>query len=443
MSEVKQSRIRRAINAFMDINDDVGAYSAPSYGTTSFGGYRPHQNSYISVGSNQIVQPIYNRMAIDVSLVDIRHIRVDADDRYVEDLNTRLNTCLRMDPNIDQTPDAFYRDIVMTMCDAGAAVIVPVESIGNPFAGEAFEPTQLRVGTVVEWEAQFVRVRVYNDRTGQYEEIRAPKRAVAIIENPLHAVMNGRNSTVQRLIQKLSLIDQSDSRMMSGKLDIILQLPFSTRTESRERQAEKRKQALEQQMNNSVYGVGYIDSSEKLHQLNRPAENNLMVQVEYLVKELHSQLGITEEVLLGTADEETMLNYHSRTIEPFLMAITKSMTRIFLSQTALSQGQRVAYYRDPFKLVPVGKLAEVADKFTRNEIASSNEIRTSIGWKPSKDPKADELRNSNLSAPKGEGEVKPDDNSSSEPESEDETESVKTNPKKPNSRHNRRAQNGT
>lgn len=394
-------RVRNGWNAFKDKADNGMQYLG--MGTST--GSRPNRIRRGYVTPDSIVVPIYNRIGIDVSAIDIKHVRVDENGRYVEDLRSNLQECLTLEANVDQASVAFFRDAVMTLCEVGVIAIVPVESRGNPLVGDMFDPTSLRVGRVLQFYPRHVQVEVYNDRSGMFEELYLPKRAVAIVENPLYAVMNEPNSALQRLVHKLQLLDVVDDQSSSGKLDIIIQLPYVIKSEARKEQAMKRRGELEDQLKDSKFGIGYTDGAEKITQLNRPAENNLLKQVEYLTQMLYNQLGLTQEIIDGTADEAAMINYHGRTIEPFLKAITQAMTRTFISKTARTQGQRIAYYRDPFKLVPVSMIAEISDKFTRNEIASANDIRTAIGWIPSPDPKAEELRNSNLSRPKGEEEA--------------------------------------
>lgn len=405
MANPVMTRFKNMWNAFNTRPEDeiLPAGGFMSYGNTS----RPYRSRISGVNKESIIIPIYNRIAIDVAQVDVRHVRLNEHGRYESDINSRLNDCLWLESNIDQASVAFFRDVVMSICESGAIAIVPVESKGNPIDGEQFDPVSLRVAQITQWYPKHVRVNVYNDQIGDYQEVTLPKRMVAIVENPLYAVMNEPNSTLQRLINKLRLLDVIDEQSGAGKLDLIIQLPYVIKSELKREQANKRRQDIEDQLTNNKYGIAYTDGSERITQLNRPAENNLMAQVEYLTEMLYNQLGITKEVMNGTADEAAMVNYFNRTIEPFLTAITQAMTRSFLSRTARTQGQRVAFYRDPFKLIPVSSIAEIADKFTRNEIASANEIRSVIGWKPSDDPKADELRNSNLSAPKEEAPAPP------------------------------------
>lgn len=397
-----RSRFKKAWNAFGKTDDEQLDFTSLGVSSSRDTSHRQYRSRSYGVNKNTVIVPIFNQIGIDVSSVDIRHVRIDENDRFIGEINSELNNCLSLEPNIDQTRSAFFRDAVMSLCELGAIAIVPVESKGNPFMGETFDPVSLRIGEIREWYPRHVRVNIYNDQTGLYEERILPKRMVAIVENPRYAVMNEPNSTLQRLLNKLQLLDVVDDQTSSGKLDLMIQLPYVIKSESRQLQAERRRKDIEEQLTGSKYGIAYIDGTERITQLNRPAENNLLAQVEYLTNMLYGQLGLTPEIIDGTADESAMINYHNRTIEPFLTAITESMSRTFLSRTARTQGQRIHYYRDPFKLVPTSIIAEIADKFTRNEIATSNEIRSVIGWKPADDPKANELRNSNLSAPKEE-----------------------------------------
>ena len=397
-------RLAHAFNVFRD--KDVGqAIERPALGSW-IGSQRPHISSTRIVNKNSLVIPIYNRIAIDVSTIEVKHVRLDENDRYLEDIKSYLNECLTLDTNIDQTSRAFFLDAAMQICENGAIAIVPVQTTINPRDGlNAFDVKSLRVGKITQWYPKHVAVNVYNEETGQYEEVTLSKKFVAIVENPLYAVMNESNSLLQRLIRKLSLLDTIDENTNNGKLDLIIQLPYPIKTEARREEAKRRKKEVVDQLKDSEYGIVYTDGTERITQLNRPAENNLLAQIEYLTKQLYGQLGITEEVINGTADEATMINYHNRTVEPILSAMVLSMRRTFLTKTARTQGQSIEFYRDPFKLVPLSQIAEIADKFTRNEIASSNDIRTeALGWKPSKDPKADELRNSNLNQAKNVGE---------------------------------------
>ena len=387
------SRLKHAFNAFM--NRD------PTYGKESMGpGYsmRPDRSRLTKGNERSIVTSIYNRIAIDVAAININHCRVDENQRLVENIDSTLNTCLNLEANIDQTGRAFMQDVVMSLLDEGCVAIVPVETSIDPAVSSSYDIWSMRTGKILEWRPEHVRVRVYNEKTGCREDITVPKKTVAIVENPLYAVMNEPNSTMQRLIRKLNLLDAVDEQSGSGKLDMIIQLPYVIKTEARRKQADKRIKDIEDQLK-GPYGIAYTDGTEKIVQLNRPIENNLMKQIEYLTNMLYSQLGITQTVLDGTADEQTMLNYYSRTIEPIISAIVDEMKRKFLTKTARTQMQTIKFFRDPFRLVPVGNIAEIADKFTRNEILTSNEIRQIIGMKPSDDPKADQLINSNLNQP--------------------------------------------
>ena len=387
------SRLKHAFNAFM--NRD------PTYGKESMGsGYsmRPDRSRLTRGNERSIVTSIYNRIAIDVAAININHCRVDENQRLVENIDSTLNTCLNLEANIDQTGRAFMQDVVMSLLDEGCVAIVPVEASIDPAVSSSYDIWSMRTGKILEWHPEHVRVRVYNEKTGCREDITVPKKTVAIVENPLYAVMNEPNSTMQRLIRKLNLLDAVDEQSGSGKLDMIIQLPYVIKTEARRKQADKRIKDIEDQLK-GPYGIAYTDGTEKIVQLNRPIENNLMKQIEYLTNMLYSQLGITQTVLDGTADEQTMLNYYSRTIEPIISAIVDEMKRKFLTKTARTQMQTIKFFRDPFRLVPVGNIAEIPDKFTRNEILTSNEIRQIIGMKPSDDPKADQLINSNLNQP--------------------------------------------
>lgn len=385
------SRLKHAWNAFLN-RDPTSNYrdSGISYS------YRPDRPRFTRGNEKSIVTSVYNRIALDVSSIDIRHVRLDENDRYLSIVNSGLNNCLSLEANIDQTGRAFVQDIVMSMFDEGSVAIIPVDTSRNPNETESYDILTMRTGQILEWFPRHVRVRVYNDRTGQREDIMVAKETVAIVENPLYAVINEPNSTMQRLIRKLNLLDAVDEQASSGKLDLIIQLPYVIKTETRRQQAEKRRRDIEEQLSGSKYGIAYTDGTERITQLNRSVENNLMKQIEYLTSMLYSQLGITTTILDGTADEKTMLNYNNRSIEPIISAIVDEMKRKFLTKTARSQKQSITFFRDPFKLVPVNDLAEIADKFTRNEIMTSNEIRQIIGMKPADDPKADELRNSNI-----------------------------------------------
>lgn len=391
-------RIRHAWNAFINNRDPTTRYQDVGMSYS----YRPDRPRLTRGNERSIVTSVYNRIALDAAAIAIRHVRLDENERYISTMESGLNTCLSLEANIDQPGRAFIQDIVMSMMDEGCVAIVPVDTTTDPYMTNSYDILSMRTGKIVEWMPRHVRVRVYNDRTGQREDILVPKSSVAIIENPLYAVMNEPNSTMQRLIRKLNLLDTIDEQSGAGKLDLIIQLPYIIKTDARREQAEKRRKDIEMQLAGSKYGIAYTDGTERITQLNRPVENNLMKQIEYLTSMLYSQLGITQSILDGTADDKTMLNYNNRTIEPIISAIVDEMKRKFLSKTARSQKQSITFFRDPFKLVPVTELAGIADTFTRNEIMTSNEIRQVIGMKPSSDPHADELRNKNLSAPSGE-----------------------------------------
>ena len=388
------SRLRHAWNTFLSRDPLSYRYSfGPSYS------YRPDRPIFSRGNERSIVTSVYNRIALDVSSMTIQHVRLDENDRFKEVIESGLNNCLNLEANIDQTGRAFVQDIVMSMLDEGCVAIVPVDTTFNPKETGSFDISTMRTGKILEWYPQHVKVRVYNDRKGEKEDILVPKSTVAIVENPFYSVMNEPNSTMQRLIRKLNLLDAIDEQSGSGKLNLIIQLPYVIKTAARRQQAEERRKDIEEQLSGSKYGVAYTDGTEHVVQLNRPVDNNLMSQIEYLTSMLYSQLGLTQGIMDGSADEKTMQNYYTRTIEPILSAIVDEMKRKFLTKTARSQKQSILFFRDPFKLVPVGEIAEIADKMTRNEIMTSNEIRQKIGMKPSTDPKADELRNSNLSAP--------------------------------------------
>ncbi len=388
------SRLRHAWNTFLNRDPLSYRYSfGPSYS------YRPDRPIFSRGNERSIVTSVYNRIALDVSSMTIQHVRLDENDRFKEVIESGLNNCLTLEANIDQTGRAFIQDVVMSMLDEGCVAIVPVDTTFNPKETGSFDIATMRTGKILEWYPQHVKVRVYNDRKGEKEDIFVPKSTVAIVENPFYSVMNEPNSTMQRLIRKLNLLDAIDEQSGSGKLNLIIQLPYVIKTAARRQQAEERRKDIEEQLSGSKYGVAYTDGTEHVVQLNRPVDNNLMSQIEYLTSMLYSQLGLTQGIMDGSADEKTMQNYYTRTIEPILSAIVDEMKRKFLTKTARSQKQSILFFRDPFKLVPVDKIAEMTDKFTRNEVMTSNEIRQKIGMKPSTDPKADELRNSNLSAP--------------------------------------------
>lgn len=361
--------------------------------------YRADRPRLSRGNERSIVTSVYNRIALDVAALKIQHVRLDENERFISVIQDGLNNCLTIEANVDQTARAFIQDVVISMFDEGSVAIVPVDTTTNPNITGSYDIQSMRVGQILDWYPMHVRVRVYNELSGKKEDIVLPKSTVAIIENPLYAVINEPNSTMQRLIRKLNLLDVIDEQSGSGKLDLIIQLPYVIKTEARRQQAENRRKDIEGQLSGSKYGIAYTDGTERITQLNRSVNNNLMTQIEYLTSMLYSQLGITQSILDGTADEKTMLNYNNRTIEPIISAIVDEMKRKFLTKTARSQLQSISFFRDPFKLVPVNDIAEIADKFTRNEIMTSNEIRQVVGMKPSDDPRADELRNKNLSAP--------------------------------------------
>lgn len=389
------SRLKHAWNAFVS-NRDPTRYMYPMGASYS---YRPDRPRLSRGNERSIVTSVYNRIALDVASIRIQHCKLDENDRFISTMNSKLNNCLNLEANIDQTGRAFIHDVVMSMFDEGCVAIVPVDTTIDPRVSDAYDILSMRTAKILEWFPAHVKVRIYNDRTGNKEDIIVPKKSVAIIENPMFSIINEPNSTMQRLIRKLVLLDAIDEQSGSGKLDLIIQLPYVIKSEGRRRQAEDRRKDIEEQLSGSKYGIAYTDGTERITQLNRPVENNLMKQIEYLTDTLYGQLGITQEILDGSADEKTMLNYYSRTIEPIVSAIVDEMKRKFLSKTARSQHQSILFFRNPFKLVPVGELAEIADKMTRNEIMTSNEIRQEIGLKPSDDPKADQLVNSNLNQP--------------------------------------------
>lgn len=388
------SRFKNAWNAFRN-REPTKVFQDIGYGYS----YRPDRFHLTRGNERSIVTSVYNRIALDVAAIDIRHVQLDAEGRFCDVVQSGLNNCLSTEANLDQTGRAFIQDAVMSMMDEGCIAIVPVDTEDDPDDTTGYQILSMRVGRIRDWYPKHIRVELYNEETGRKQDIVVPKSTVAIVENPLYAVINEPNSTMQRLIRKLNLLDAVDEQSSSGKLDLIIQLPYVIKTEARRKQAEKRRKDIEQQLAGSKYGIAYTDGTERITQLNRSLENNLMKQIEYLTSMLYSQLGITQSILDGTADDKTMLNYYNRTIEPIIAAIVDEMKRKFLSKTARSQNKSIKFFRDPFKLVPVADLAEISDKFTRNEIATSNEIRQVIGWKPSDDPKADELRNSNLSQP--------------------------------------------
>ena len=387
-----RDRLQHAWNAFV-YNDNT--YTNPQ-NLGGFSTFKPDRVHFSRGVEKSIVTSVYNRLALDVASLAIKHVRLDENGRYMEEVNSGLQNCLNVEANIDQTGRAFLQDVVMSMLDEGCVAIVPVDTTVNPAVSGSYEINTMRTGKIIEWYPAHVRIRVYNDKKGIHEEITLPKSSVAIIENPLYAVINEPNSTMQRLIRKLNLLDVVDEQTSSGKLDLIIQLPYVIKSEARRKQAEERRKDIEMQLSGSKYGIAYTDGTERITQLNRPAENNLMKQVEYLTSMLYSQLGLTQSIMDGSADDKTMLNYYNRTIEPIIAAIVDEIKRKFLTKTARSQKQTIMYFRDPFKLVPVNEIAEIADKFTRNEIMTSNEIRQIVGMKPADDPSADELRNKNL-----------------------------------------------
>ncbi len=391
------SRLMHAWDAFRN-NGTVPEYrdTGPGYS------YRPDRPRFSGGNERSIVTSVYNRIAMDCAAIMIRHVRLDDNDRFTEFIEDGLDYCLYQEANLDQTGRAFVQDSVQSMLDEGCVALVPVETSVNPKVTGSYDILSMRTGKILQWYPEHVQLRIYDEHTGVKRNIILPKRTVAIVENPLYAIINEPNSTMQRLIRKLNLLDVIDEQSSSGKLDLIIQLPYVIKSKARQDQAEERRHMIEDQLRNSKYGIAYTDGTERITQLNRPAENNLMKQIEYLTSMLYSQLGITQSIMDGTADEKTMLNYYNRTVEPIVSAITDEMRRKFLTKTARTQGQSILFFRDPFKLVPVNDVAEIADKFTRNEIMSSNEIRQIVGLKPSDDPEADELRNKNLNKSKEE-----------------------------------------
>lgn len=409
------SRLKKAWNAFTNNRDPTEGYRQ----STGMGYvYRPDRVRFSRGNEKSIVTSVYNRIAMDVAQVAIKHVRVDKDGRYIEDMKSGLNDCLTVEANIDQSGRSFIQDVVMSMFDEGAVAIVPVDTSFDPRQSTSYDILSLRTGKILEWYPAHVKVRVYNDRTGKKEDITLPKRSVAIVENPLYAVINEPNSTMQRLVRKLNILDAIDEQSGAGKLDLIIQLPYVIKSEARQQQAEKRRKDIEDQLK-GPYGIAYTDGTERITQLNRPIENNLMKQIEYLTNQLYGQIGMTPAVLDGTADEKAMLNYNNRTLEPILAAIVDAMRRVFLSKTARTQGQTIMFFNNLFKLMTVRDVAESADSLGRNEIVTSNEFRQILGFKPSSDPKADELRNSNLNHPE-DAQAPPVDNSAQNTEQSDE-----------------------
>ena len=385
------SRLKHSWNAFMN-RDPTYDYINTGPGYSS----RPDRPRFTRGNERTIVTAIYNRIALDVASINISHCKVDNNGRFIETINSSLNKCLNLEANLDQTGRAFVQDIVMSMLDEGSVAIVPVETDISPSKTESYKILSMRTGKIIEWYPNHVKIRLYDERDGEKKDIKLEKKSVAIIENPLYAVINEHNSTMQRLMRKLALLDSMDERMSTGKLDMIIQLPYVIKSETRRKEAERRRKELEEQMSGSTYGIGYIDGTERIVQLNRSLDNNLVKQVEQLTSQLYSQLGITQAILDSSASEEEMLNYYSRTIEPIISAIVDEMKRKFLTKTARTQNQTIKFFRDPFRLVPLSKLAEIAGTFTQNEIITANEVRQIIGMKPSDDPKADQLVNSNI-----------------------------------------------
>lgn len=386
------SRIKGAWNVFTG-RDPIRYSSYNDYGSPS--SYRPDRIVLSRGNERSIVTSVYNRISMDAATVDIKHVQLDEDERYERDIKSGLNNCLTLEANIDQAARAFRQDMFLSLLDEGCIAIVPTETNSNPDRG-TYKIYSMRVGKIIEWYPSWVLVELYDDRVGKKKQIRVPKSTIAIVENPLYAVINERNSVMQRLVRKLNILDAIDEQSGSGKLDLIIQLPYVVKSPQRKQQAEARRKDIEEQLSGSKYGIAYTDGTERITQLNRSVENNLMKQIEFLTSMLYSQLGINQAILEGSADEKTMLNYYNRTIEPIVAAVVEEMKRKFLTKTARSQGQSIVSFREPFKLVPATEIAEIADKMTRNEIMSSNEIRQTIGLKPSKDPKADELRNKNI-----------------------------------------------
>lgn len=393
MASIAES-LRRVVNTFNQNERLNSTVAAEQYGVSY--STRPDRVRFRFSNERSIVTSIYTRISVDIASVMIKHVRLDEHDRYLEDIKSGLNECLTIEANIDQAARHFRQDIALSLCDKGVIAILPIDTSDDPRRTSSYDIYTMRVGEIVAWYPKHVRVSVYNELRGRREEVTVLKRNVAIVENPLYSVMNEPNSTLQRLIRKLNLLDAVDEQSASGKLDLIIQLPYTIKSQARREQAEQRRRDIEFQLKGSRYGIAYTDGTEKITQLNRSAENNLMGQIEYLTKMLYGQLGLTEEIMNGTADEQAMLNYWNRTIEPMTDSIVEALRRTFLTKTARSQKQSIEYFRDPFKLVPISNIAEIADKFTRNEIATSNEIRQIVGWKPSQDPKADELNNSNI-----------------------------------------------
>ena len=394
-------KLKNAWNAFRQVEEPT--YRAPTYINYGYSSSSRPDRMYFTRGNDRsIITAVYTRMAVDVAMLDFKHVRTDEENRYLEDIDSGLNGCLTLEANKDQTARAFIQDAMQSLFDEGCIALVPIDTDKNPVDTSSYDILSMRVGRITQWMPDHVRVEVYNDRKGFKQEIVMPKADVAIIENPLYSIMNAPNSTLQRLIRKLNLLDAIDEQSGSGKLDLIIQLPYIIKTDARRQQADKRRKDIEEQLSGSKYGIAYTDGTEKITQLNRPVDNNLLNQITYLTSMLYSQLGIDETILNGTADPKTMLNYMNRTIKPLAICLVDEMKRKFLTSTARSQKQTIMYFSDPFALVPVDQLAELADKFTRNEIISPNEFRQKIGLKPAQDPAADELRNRNINAGEGE-----------------------------------------
>lgn len=397
MAEPIGSRLRKAWNVFRNKEEEAASYWTTDIGPAYY--TRPDRSRLSFRNERTIINSILNRIALDASSIDIKHVKLDEDGRYLENIDSGLNRCFNIEANVDQTGRAFRNDMFLTLLDKGSIVLVPTEATPNPIFNTDFDVNSMRVGQVVQWHPKYVRVKVYDERDGQKKEITLPKRVVAIVENPFYATMNDENSTMQRLIRKLNLLDVIDEQSGSGKLDLIIQLPYVVKSEKRQKEAESRRDGIAQQLKDSQYGIAYIDGTEKITQLNRPVENNLLKQIEYLTDLLFSQLGLTQEILNGSAEPAVMQNYFSRIVEPIVAAVTDECHRKFISKEKQADNEAVEYFRDPFKLIPVENVAEIADKFTRNAIMSSNEIRQVVGMKPSNDPEADELRNKNLTDP--------------------------------------------
>lgn len=399
MAEPIGSRLRKAWNVFRNKEEEDASYWTNDIGPAYY--TRPDRSRLSFRNERTIINSILNRIALDAASIDIKHCKLDKNGRYLKDIDSGLNRCFNVEANIDQTGRAFRNDMFLTLLDKGSIVLVPTETDVDPIFNESFDVESMRVGQIVQWHPKYVRVKVYNERDGQKKEITLPKRVVAIVENPFYATMNDENSTMQRLIRKLNMLDVVDEQVSSGKLDLIIQLPYVVKSEKRQKEAVDRRDGIARQLKDSQYGIAYIDGTEKITQLNRPVENNLLKQIEYLTDLLFSQLGLTQEILNGSAEPAVMQNYFSRIVEPIVVAPVEECHRKFLSKEKRDKGEAVEYFRDPFKLIPVENVAEIADKFTRNEIMTANEIRQIVGMKPSDDPTADELRNKNLSAPKG------------------------------------------